>query len=182
MITSSNLNYLLPALRLQVGDPTGSVFSDSLLLTGLVNGVKMLGSRWGDKYLIDSNNDVYRNTALTFTYPEPPIIEQRDEIAVLLAASILVRRSAITSSSAAFSNWSTPDLSYSNVQAAKTLVDMLRTDEAALEQFFKSKLGKTVKQSINVAQPVDYLPLIEEPPVQFPRGSNESNPFNTNLP
>lgn len=166
MITSSNLDYLLPALRLQVGDPAGTTFSDSLLLTGLVNGVKMLASRWNSKYLIDSNNDVYRNTAVTFKYTSPPIVEQQDEIAIILAASILVRRSALTSSSAAFTNWSTPDLSFSNVQASKTLLDLLKADEEQLTLFFKGKLGKVLKQTITVARPEDLSYLIELPPVQ----------------
>ena len=166
MITSSNLDYLLPALRLQVGDPAGTTFSDSLLLTGLVNGVKMLASRWNSKYLIDANNDVYRNTAVTFTYTSPPIVEQQDEIAIILAASILVRRSAITSSSTAFTNWSTPDLSFSNVQSSKALLDMLKADEDQLNLFFKGKLGKALKQTIGIARPEDLTYLIEIPPVQ----------------
>lgn len=166
MVTSSNLDYLLPALRLQVGDPAGTVFSDSLLLTGLVNGVKMLASRWNSKYLIDANNDVYRNTAVTFTYASPPIVEQQDEIAIILAASILVRRSAITSSSSAFTNWSTPDLSYSNVQSSKALLDLLKSDEEALNLFFKGKLGKALKQTLGIAYPEDLLGLVQEPPIQ----------------
>jgi hypothetical protein len=166
MITSSNLDYLLPALRLQVGDPNETVFSESLLLTGLVNGVKMLGSRWGSKYLIDSNNDVYRNTAVSFTYNSPPVVEQQDEIAIVLAASVLVRRSALTSSASAFTNWSTPDLTFSNVQASKTLLDLLKSDEEQLNMFFKGKLGKTVKQTIGIAYPEDLLGLLQEPPIQ----------------
>jgi hypothetical protein len=151
---------------LQVGDPAGTTFSDPLLLTGLVNGVKMLASRWNSKYLIDANNDVYRNTAVTFTYTSPPIIEQQDEIAVILAASILVRRSALTSSSSAFTNWSTPDLSFSNVQASKTLLDLLKADEEQLNLFFKGKLGKAVKQTLGIAYPEDLLGLVQEPPIQ----------------
>jgi hypothetical protein len=126
----------------------------------------MLASRWNSKYLIDANNDVYRNTAVTFTYTSPPIVEQQDEIAIILAASILVRRSAITSSSTAFTNWSTPDLSFSNVQSSKALLDMLKADEDQLNLFFKGKLGKALKQTIGIARPEDLTYLIEIPPVQ----------------
>ena len=166
MITSSNLDYLLPVLRLQVGDPAGTVFSDPLLLTGLVNGVKMLGSRWGSKYLIDNSNNVYRNTAVTFTYTSPPIVEQQDETAIVLAASVLVRRSALTSSSSAFTNWSTPDLSFSNVQSSRAILELLKSDEEALNLFFKGKLGKAIKQTLAVAYPEDLLGLVQEPPIQ----------------
>ncbi len=166
MITSSNLDYLLPVLRLQVGDPDSKTFSDSLLLTALVNGVKMIASRWNSKYLIDANNDVYRNTTVTFAFASPPIVEQQDEIAIVLSASILTRRSFLLSSSEAFSNWSTPDLTYSNTQQARTVYNLLKSDEESLNLFFKGKLARTIKQTIGVAYPEDLLGLVQEPPIQ----------------
>jgi hypothetical protein len=177
-ISSSNLDYLIIPLRFHIGDIEGTSFSDTLCLTGLVNGVKMIASRWSSKYLIyasgmdssgldytPSENDVFRNPAATFIQHSPPIVEQSDEIAIILAASILMRRSVISSSMTAFSNWSTPDLSFSNVQSGKQLQVLLEEDQRMLDLFFKGKLGHILKSTLPIAQNEHTLPLAYEYPV-----------------
>jgi hypothetical protein len=181
LVSSSNLDYLITPLRFHVGDLDSTLFSDTILLTGLVNGVKMIANRWSSKYLIyasgidvsclgyiPSVNDVYRNCESTFHAFSPPIVEQSDEIAIILAASILVRRSVITSSISAFSNWSTPDLSYSNVQSSKQISLMLEDDQKQLDLFFKGKLGKSLKGTFPIAQGEELLPLSNFNPVVIP--------------
>lgn len=178
LVQSTNLDYLLIPLRLHIGDPNSTQFSDPILLTALVNGVKMLASRWSNKYQIYASgidatcigytpnvNDVYRRCTYTFATNSPPIVEQQDEIAITLAAAILLRRSTITSSMSAFSNWATPDLSYSNVQSSRTLLDMLKADQDMLDAFFKGKLGKIQKQVLPIARDSDLLPLSQLPPI-----------------
>ena len=177
-VSNSNISYLIPPLRLHIGDVNGDTFSDTILLTALVNGVKMIASRWSNKYQIYASgidtacigytpnvNDVYRGCTFAFTTIPPPIVEQQDEIAIVLAASILARRSVITSSVTVFNNWSTPDLSFSNVQASKTIMDLLQTDQNMLDAFFKGKLGKMQKQGFPIAIGTDLLPITQLPDV-----------------
>lgn len=171
IITSSNLDYLITPVRLLAGDLTGSTFSDSIILTALVAGVKYLQNRWNNRYLIYTSdmlvsgttvntpngectlsilpdeNDVFRNCAFTFESESPPIIDQNDEYPILIAAVIFLRRSVMQSSITVFSNWSTPDLSYSNVQSAKVLQDLLKADMEALDTFFNKRLGRATKSS-----------------------------------
>ena len=186
MITSSNLDYLIPPVRLHLGDPSGSIFSDTVILTGLVFGVKMLQTRWSNRYFIYTSdmhvsgtlintpngqfdigytpnvNDALRNPFIPFVSTSPPIIDQNDEPAIVLAAAILVRKSAITSSVSAFSSWSTPDLSVSNIQSGKVLVDMLRNDEEALNELFKRRLGKSVKDTFPLGMYTDLTPYVQD--------------------
>jgi hypothetical protein len=186
LVSSSNLDYLITPLRFHVGDIDSTLFSDTILLTGLVNGVKMIANRWSSKYLIyasgidvsclgyvPSVNDVYRNCESTFNASSPPIVEQSDEIAIILAASILVRRSVITSSISAFSNWTTPDLSYSNVQSSKQITSMLEDDQKQLDLFFKGKLGKSLKGTFPIAQGEELLPLSNLYPTIVPYTVND---------
>jgi len=181
LINASNLDYLVTPLRFHIGDIDETLFSDTVLLTGLVNGVKMIANRWSSKYLIyasgidasclgytPSVNDVYRNCAFNFQSSSPPIVEQSDEIAIILAASILVRRSVITSSVSAFSNWTTPDLSYSNVQSSRQLLSMLADDQKLLDDFFKGKLSRGLKSTLPIAQQENLLPLSLRYPVTIP--------------
>ena len=183
-VTKSNLDYLIVPVRMYVGDLTEDVFSNTVVLTSLVFAVKYLQNRWNNRYLIYSDsmlvggttvntpdgmctlsalpdtNDVFRNCAVTFSSTAPPVIDQDDETAVILAASIMLRRSVISSSMSAFSNWSTPDLSYSNVSSSKMLLDLINADMKALDDFFKKRLAAPQKQNFPLAAEEVILPMI----------------------
>lgn len=170
LVTHTNLDIYITDVRLYVGDITEPyVYSDSVVMTALVNAVKYLGPRWDNKYLIYGSgikisdngseytvgvpqgqcnipnttleNDVFRNCHVTFNSYSPPIVEQSDSVAIVLAASYLLRRASATSSYTGLS-WSTPDLSFSNIQSAKTLQEYIAQDLAALNAFFAVKLGR----------------------------------------
>jgi hypothetical protein len=179
IVTQSNLDYLITPTRFHIGDLTGTLFTDSVILTGIVFGVKMLQTRWNNRYLIYSpsmlvngtiintpngqydvgyvpnNNDAIRNPAVTYSSQAQPIIEQSDEPAIVLAAAILIRKSAIQSSVSAFSAWSTPDLSVSNIQSGKMLVELMRGDEQALQDLFKTRLAHPRKGKFPLAATQD---------------------------
>ena len=185
IITSTNIDYLITPTRFHIGDVSSTLFTDSIIMTGLVFGVKMLQTRWNNRYMVytsgmlvsgttvntpvgqydlgylPSENDVFRNPSLSFASIPPPIIDQNDDPVIVLAASILIRRSAISSSASAFSNWSTPDLSVSNVQSGKMLLDMLKTDEQALNDMFKSRLAKPLKSTFPLGAAQDLTPFID---------------------
>lgn len=46
----TNLDYLMMDVRLQFGDFDGSVFSDVIVRTALVSGVRLLQNKWNGKY------------------------------------------------------------------------------------------------------------------------------------
>lgn len=49
-IEATNLDYLMPRLRLKFGDLDGSIYSDTTMRTALVYGVQDLQRRWSSKY------------------------------------------------------------------------------------------------------------------------------------
>ena len=191
MVTSTNLSYLTPAVRVYIGDLDSTAYSDVVIYTALVSAVKFLQQKWGNRYLIytsgmlvngttvntpdgtctldsvPNENNAFRNCAVTFTSVAPPIIDQTDETPIILATSILLRRVKITSNVNTFSSWSTPDLSFSNISNGKLLLDMLRADEAFLDAYFKKKLGRSQKSGWPLAVPTQILPL--QPSTQYLR-------------
>lgn len=81
IIEPTNLDYLIPRLRLRYGDLTGDTYSDTIMRTALVYGVQDLQRRWVSKYqtydasiLVDpqpSNTPVgyvYASTANGYAY------------------------------------------------------------------------------------------------------------------
>lgn len=171
LVQSTNLSIYETDVRLYVGDLDETTYSDEVIYTALVNAVYYLSKRWFNKYLIYSSgilsgnpapteyvnvntpdgqctipdtvqeNDVFRNCYFAFTSMSPPVVEQQDVPALVLAASYLLRRSSASSSYTGLS-WSTPDLSFSNIQLAKALQEYIKQDLAALDLFFAIKLGR----------------------------------------
>lgn len=185
LVTTTNLDYLATPVRLHVGDLTETTFSDSIIYTALVSAVKFLQNKWSSRYFIYASgmlvggttintpdgqatltslpqeNDVFRNPFVAFDSLQPPIIDQNDEYAVIVAASLLLRRSVISSSTAVFSNWSTPDLSYSNVQSSKALQEAIAEDTKLLDEFFKRRLGTPVKSRFPLAANLEFVRYAE---------------------
>jgi hypothetical protein len=92
---------------------------------------------------IDSSvaeNDVFRNCYKTFVSTVPPILDIQDEAALILASSYILRRAALTSSNIGQS-WSTPDLTFSNIETSRTLRSLMQNDLDAINLLFKQKLG-----------------------------------------
>jgi hypothetical protein len=170
MVTSTNLSIYADSVRLYIGDSESPyTFSDSTILQALVESVRYLSPRWDRKYLIYSSgilvsdngvtklvntpdgqctisssvseNDVFRNCYKTFVSIAPPIIDAQDEAAIILAAAYLMRRASLTSTNIGQS-WSTPDLSFSNIETSRTLRSLMQTDLDALNLLFKQKLGR----------------------------------------
>lgn len=168
----SNLGQYIPDMRIYVGDLEGTEYSDYYLLKALENGVQWLGRRWYNKYLIygsgilaltqtapagyvtvnipdgttellatTQEGDVFRNPNVVFLSTPPPVIDQQDLPAILIAASYLLRRAKASSSVAGFS-WSTPDLTFSNIESAKTYKELMKQDLDAINLFFKLRLGR----------------------------------------
>lgn len=65
-----NLDYLMPEVRMQFGDLTGSIFSDTIIRTSLVSAVRYLQRIWNGKYQIylDANLLVPQPTSVPSGY------------------------------------------------------------------------------------------------------------------
>ncbi len=142
--TETNLDYLLGPLRLHYGDIDGSLYTEAVYRTALISGVKYLSNRWGGKYYIDTNNNITRNTNVSFD-TETPLIEAQDEYAIILAAALILRQVSLTSSASAFVSWSAPDLSISAGGQERVYTKLYENALAELNEYFKKGLGTSRK-------------------------------------
>lgn len=120
---TSNLGYLIPALRLTIGDtdPSAYRYLDEWLHVALLTSVKALQAWWLDKYLIDDDNNVYRNTetGIPFEFNEPPIIMQRDERPIELMAAILILTGSLENSAWSTYSWRDAEIAFSNLEGGR---------------------------------------------------------------
>jgi hypothetical protein len=171
---------------MRLGDFEGTVYSNALIRTALVNAVKFLQKRWRSKYQVLSSgmiaevqpsgfaeqgliwvsttngysfisagfevNDVFRNPFLEFDQPSPPVVEQNDEDAIVLAATYLVHLGKLTSSSATFVSWSTEDIKYTNSESSRSMKVVLDTLMTELNVLFKTRIAqpKATRQPLNI--------------------------------
>lgn len=166
--TPCNLDYLIPAVRLRLGDMTTPyTYTDAVVRTALVNGVTAVGHYWNYRYFIYDPQmdrgteietsfgripksdglqayDALRNPTIMFNSLPPPIIETTDEAPVVCAATILCLRARISSSVSTLVSWQTPDFSYNPSVSTRQVTEQLRQLQEELSAFFNRRLGKPV--------------------------------------
>jgi len=153
-VTTTNLDYLLPFLRLRIGDTvSGSYrYTDEWLQTALVSAVWALHTRWSGKYLIDANNDVERNTDMwVYTYDSPPVVEAPDFMPIIIMAAIIVLEGSLENLSWNVGSWKDAEISYSNIQSGRTKETILGKLFAELESYLipaTKKLKRSLKGSL----------------------------------
>lgn len=143
--TVTNLDYLISPLQLQYGDIGGTLYSEAVYRTALVNGVRYLSKKWNGKYYIDSDNNVQRNPDVTFA-ETTPLVEYQDQYAIVLAAVVILRGLRLTSSASSFVNWQTPDLSVSSGSQERAYTKLYEQSIKDLDSYFKLRLGKSLKR------------------------------------
>lgn len=182
-----NIDYLIGDLRFNYGDFTGAIYSDTMIRTALVNGIRFLQKRWASKYQIYSDDafvafnsdssivantadgqatipsglvagDVFRNPYITFTQPSPPTIETNDEMAIILAATYLLRKADVASSSTELVSWATEDIRFTNLSQGGLRSKLLAADKDALDDYFRKNIAKPRRSDF----PVTYLPGYNE--------------------
>jgi hypothetical protein len=99
-----------------------------------------------------SVNDVFRNPYITFNSTEPPVVEQNDEDAIVLATAYIIHLAKLTNSSSAFVSWSTEDIRYTNTTAANTMRAVLETLQTELNTVFATRIAQPVvsRQPVNI--------------------------------
>lgn len=139
--TPINLDYLIPVLRLHLGDtdPATYRYVDEWLRVALVSSVKALARWWGDKYLVDPvTYDVSRNSNyLDFQFDEPNVIQDRDERPVILMASILVKGGQLESNSWGVGSWKDAEIAVSNIEGSRSKQFGLGLDWDELQYYLK---------------------------------------------
>lgn len=71
IVYPTNIDYLIQDVRLRIGDFEGSKFSDPVLRTSLINGVKLLQKKWGARYLVVGQSTYTDYIPEDFTDPIP---------------------------------------------------------------------------------------------------------------
>lgn len=139
MTTTVNLSYLIPRLRLHIGDidPDNYRHLDEWLRLSLVVSVETLQKWWNYKYLIDDNNDVYRNPNIRFLHSQPPVIERGDIKPIILMAAIMIKSGDLENLSWNVGAWRDAEISYSNIEASRRKDEMLKRDWEELTSILK---------------------------------------------
>lgn len=134
-----NLSYLIPRLRLHIGDidPDSYRHLDEWLRLSLVVSVETLQKWWNYKYLIDDNNDVYRNPNIRFLHSQPPVIERGDIKPIILMAAIMIKSGDLENLSWNVGAWRDAEISYSNIEASRRKDDMIKRDWEELTSILK---------------------------------------------
>jgi len=134
-MASTNLQEFIERLRLHLGDTDSSSYRymDEWLQTALLSSVELLMPRWNYKYLIDSNDDVYRNPHIRFLFSEPPIVERGDIWPIIIQASIIIKEGSLQNLSWNFASWRDAEISYSNLEGSRSKDRSLQRDIELLD-------------------------------------------------
>ena len=130
MITiPTDLDYLIPSLRWKLGDidSTQYRYMDEWLRVALVSALKTLQRWWGIKYLIDDTTYIVsRYTGSTFTFDEPPVIQQQDEMPIVIMAAILTKEGTLENSSWSTGSWRDAEVAVSNIEGGRMKEAMMQ--------------------------------------------------------
>lgn len=155
-VLSSNLDYMIDDLRLHLGDTDSSSYryTDDWLRTALVASVKSLAKWWNRKYLIDTNNDVMRNSDLEdddYERDAPPIVLVEDERPIILMASIIIKKGSLEDNAWDYGSWRDDEIQYSNIEGSKAKQTSLESDIEELADHITpptKKLAGTLKRDL----------------------------------
>jgi hypothetical protein len=150
-ITSTNLESLIPFLRLRIGDINVATYryTDEWLNTALAGSVKTLEQWWNFKYLLDSDYNIYRNTNCTFLFDETTygIIEPGDDQTIILMAAIIILGGSLENSAWDFGSWKDYEISYSNIESSKAR-------GSTLDRLWNEMLGRLKPPQKRLAVPL----------------------------
>lgn len=119
----SNLVYLIPYLRLKIGDTNSSSYryTDEWLVIALVASVRALARYWHEKYIVLESGDVSRNALVSsFDNASPPMIEYRDEMPIIVMAAIITLEGSLENSAWNLASWKDAEISVSNQETSRT--------------------------------------------------------------
>lgn len=115
---ATDLNYLIPRLRLKLGDldPSQYKYLDEWLHAALIASVDTLQRWWADKYQMDDDDRV------------SPNIERRDIQPIILMASIILKSGSLENFSWNVNTWKDSEIYFSNTEGSRGKQDSLNKD------------------------------------------------------
>jgi hypothetical protein len=137
---SENVSYLLPYLRLKLGDtdPTAYRYLDTWLTLALVASISALSNWWGSKYIVDDTGTVTRNPANSFSVDESEgTIQKSDEWPIIIMAGIVVKEGSLENNAWDIGSWRDSEISYSNIQSGVLKDSSLKRDWQELLYYVK---------------------------------------------
>ena len=149
----TTIKYLIPLVRLRLGDSDYNSYryTDEWLTTALIAAIQMSGKWLNYKYLLDNDNNIYRNPNAKFIFPEPPTIELQDEYIITLMAAILVIEGSLENSAWDIASWRDNEIYFSNLEQARTRNQQLSRLWDELLNTLKppaKRLSKAIKGSL----------------------------------
>jgi hypothetical protein len=146
--------YMIPRLRLYVGDinPALYRYTDEWLTTALEASISFLSAWWYNKYLLDVDGLVYRNTNVTsFLDLEPPVIQADDEWPIILAAAIILLEGSLENASWSIASWKDYEISYTNLESGRLKDSRINRMWDDLKDYLlppTKRLARPIKQSL----------------------------------
>lgn len=137
-----DVTYLLPDLRLELYDITEPYnYQDTYLEQSLTAAVKRLSRKWRHRYLVTSGSFIKRNPSITtFVQNEPPVIEPSDETIIILQAGIIMKSAHVFDAVWDVGSWRDDEVSYSNIQSAKSRDSSIERDLEELDELLEQRL------------------------------------------
>lgn len=146
---TTSLDYLINDLRFQIGDTsTPYDYEDADLRHALVMGIKTLMKKWKNRYTINANYVVSRNSGATFDESAPPVIERADEPIIILQSAIIIKTADLQGSVWDIVSWRDDEVSYSNLTGGGIAEKALVRDMDTLERLLKRRLYGANRQSL----------------------------------
>ena len=122
-MSTVDVSYLLPYLRIKLGDTDSTQYRylDAWLDTALVMAVKAMQPYWEYRYLVDSNNQVYRNPKFPFWVflESDGVIQQSDEYLIVLMAAIITLEGTLENYSWNMQSWADSEIRFTNLDSGK---------------------------------------------------------------
>lgn len=151
MTSSVTIDYLIPLLRLKIGDidETSYRYLDEWLYIALIASIKSLQRYWGSKYLVTDEGVVTRNplyTAFEFT-EDYGVIQPKDEAIIITKTALTVLEGSLEGSAWSIGSWKDAEISYSNIEAGRLRTETLKNLKAELDSVIKSPMKRLTKGS-----------------------------------
>lgn len=143
-MATTNLHELVEKLRLHLGDtdPDSYRYMETWLRVALLSGMEALLPRWNYKYLLDAQDDVYRNSHHTFIFPEPPVIQRGDIRPIILMAAIVIKGGSLENSSWDFASWRDAEIAFSNLESSRSKDKSLDRDIDELNSILPERIKR----------------------------------------
>jgi hypothetical protein len=120
---------------------------DEWLRVALISAAEALMPRWNYKYLLNDNNDIYRNPNHKFIFNEPPVVQRGDVRPVILMSAIVVKEGSLENQSWNFASWRDAEIAYSNLEGSRSKDRSLERDIEELNSILPER-GKRLAQPV----------------------------------